>query len=112
MIFGPSAFLYDSFTNSLLPFYEPSNLIELVRKVSNWRIRVTHFLLMLCAFAEGFLLWVLLALIRESRQRSSHRAKPDGTRRGPVSRSGELIPMNLGTTHDLSAQNTMGRRTA
>jgi hypothetical protein len=32
-----------------------------------------HYLLMLCAFAEGFLLWFLVALIRESRQpRATH----------------------------------------
>ena len=28
-----SAFLYDSFTNSLLPFYGPSNLIELAQQL-------------------------------------------------------------------------------
>ena len=73
---------------------------------------MTHFLLMLCAFAEGFLLWVLVALIRESQQVASHRGIADRPRRGPVSRSGELIPMNLGTIPDLDAENTIRKRTA
>jgi len=59
---------------------------------------MTLFLLTLCAFAEGFLLWVLVALIRESRQRSPRTGKADRTRRGPVSRSEELIPMSPATT--------------
>lgn len=29
-----------------------------------------RFLLVLCAFAEGFLLWFLVALIRENRNRA------------------------------------------
>jgi len=73
---------------------------------------MTHFLLMSCAFAEGFLLWVLLALIRESRQRSPRSGKAGRAGRGPVSGRGELIPMNLGTTQDLNAENTVGKRTA
>ena len=71
-----------------------------------------HFLLMLCAFAEGFLLWVLVALFRESRRRPPRTGKADRPRRGPVSRSGELIPMNPGTIQDENAGNTIGTRTA
>ena len=67
---------------------------------------------MLCAFAEGFLLWVLVALIRESRQRPPRTGKADRPRRGPVSGSGELIPMKPGTTQDENAENTIGRRIA
>jgi len=59
-----------------------------------------YFLLMLCALAEGFLLWFLVALIRESRYLAPHKGKADRTRRGPVSRTGEPIPMNSGTTQD------------
>jgi hypothetical protein len=71
-----------------------------------------RFLLMLCAFAEGFLLWFLVALIRESRHLAPHTGKADRTRRGPVSRIGELIPMNPGTTQDENAGKTLGKRTA
>jgi len=78
---------------------------------SRW-IRVTHFLLMLCAFAEGFLLWVLTALFRESRQSPPRTGKADRTRRGPVSRRGDLIRMNPGTIPDENAGNTIGKRTA
>ena len=85
--------LYDFLTNSLLPFYGPSNLIELVQQTSSRWIRVTHFLLVLCSFAEGFLLWVLVALVRESRRSSpSHRRTADRTRRGPVSRARRTDP--------------------
>jgi hypothetical protein len=59
-----------------------------------------YFLLMLCAFAEGFLLWFLVAMIRESRHPAPHTGKADRTRRGPMSRTGESIPMNSGTTRD------------
>lgn len=48
-----SAFLYDSFTNFLLPSYGPSNLIELARQPPPRWIKVTYYLSMLCAFAEG-----------------------------------------------------------
>jgi len=70
-----------------------------------------HFLLMLCAFAEGFLLWFLVALIRESRHLVPHTGKADRTRRGPVSRSGVLIPMSIGTTQDEKAGKAIGKRT-
>ena len=70
-----------------------------------------YFLLMLCVFAEGFLLWFLVALIRESRHLAPHTGKADRTRRGPVSRSGELIPTNTGTTHDENAGEAIRKRT-
>ena len=71
-----------------------------------------HFSLIVCAFAEGFLLWFLGALIRESLHLGPHTGKADRTRRGPVSRSGELIPMNPGTTQDENAGKAIGKRTA
>jgi hypothetical protein len=69
-----------------------------------------HFVLIVCAFAEGFLLWFLVALIRESRHLAPHTGKADRTRRKPVSRSGELIPMNPGTTQDENAGKAIGKR--
>src|ERR1022692_2817105 len=53
---------------------------------------------MLCTFAEAFCCgswW----LIRESRHLAPHTGKADRTR-GPMSRTGEPIPMNSGTTQD------------
>jgi hypothetical protein len=70
-----------------------------------------YFLLMMCAFAEGFLLWVLVALIRESRHLTPHTRKADRTQREPMSRSGELIRMNPGMTQDENAGRTIGKRT-
>ena len=70
-----------------------------------------HFSLIVCAFAEGFLLWFLVALIRESLHLGPHTGKADRTRRRPVSRSGELIPMNPGTTQDENAGKAIGKRT-
>src|ERR1017187_2724694 len=70
-----------------------------------------HFLLIVCAFAEGFLLWFLVALIRERRHLAPRTGKAGRTRRGPVSRSGELIPMNPGTTQDENAGKAMRKRT-
>ncbi len=43
--------------------------------------------LVLCAFAEGFLLCFLVALIREYRHRTPHTWNADRTRCGRVSRS-------------------------
>jgi hypothetical protein len=71
-----------------------------------------HFSLIVCAFAEGFLLWFLVALIRESLHLGPHTGKANRTRRRPVSRSGELIPMNPGTTQDENAGKAIGKRTA
>jgi hypothetical protein len=45
-----------------------------------------HFLLILCVFSEGFLLWFLVGLIRESRHLAPRQRKADCLRRGPVSR--------------------------
>ncbi len=70
-----------------------------------------YFLLMLCVFAEGFLLWFLVALIRENRHLAPHTGKADRTRRGPVRRRRKLIPMNTGTTHDENAGKPIGKRT-
>jgi len=70
-----------------------------------------YFLLMMCAFAEGFLLWVLVALIRESRHLTPHTRKADRTQREPMSRFGELIRMNPGMTQDENAARTKGKRT-
>jgi hypothetical protein len=70
-----------------------------------------YFLLALIALAVAFLLWFLVALIRESRHLAHTRGKADRTRRGPVSRSGELIPMNPGTTQDENAGKAMRKRT-
>ncbi len=70
-----------------------------------------YFLLMMCAFAEGFLLWVLVALIRESRHLTPHTRKADRTQREPMSRFGELTRMNPGMTQDENAGRTIGKRT-
>ena len=70
-----------------------------------------HLLLIVCVFAEGFLLWFLVALIRESQHLAPRTGKADRTRRGPVSRSGEPIPMNPGTTQDENAGKAIGKRT-
>ena len=42
-----------------------------------------YFLLILCAFAEGFLLWVLMALIQENRHPAPHTGEADRTKRRP-----------------------------
>ena len=70
-----------------------------------------YFLLMMCAFAEVFLLWVLVALIRDGRHVAPRTGKADRTRRGPMSRIGELIHMNPRMTQDENARNTIGKRT-
>ncbi len=70
-----------------------------------------YFLLMMCAFAVGFLLWVLVALIREGKHLTPHRRKADRARRGPISRIGELIHMNPRMTQDENAGKTIGKRT-
>ena len=74
-----------------------------------------YFLLMMCGFAEGFLLWVLVALIGEGRHLTPHTGKADRTRRGPMSRIGELIRMNPGvnpgTTQDENARKAIGKHT-
>ncbi len=70
-----------------------------------------YFLLMMCAFAVGFLLWVLVALIREGQHLTPQRRKADRARRGPISRIGELIHMNPGMTQDENAEKITGKRT-
>jgi hypothetical protein len=70
-----------------------------------------YFLLMMCAFAVGFLLWVLVALIREGQHLTPHRRKADRARCGPISRIGELIHMNPKITQDENAEKTTGKRT-
>jgi len=70
-----------------------------------------YFILTLIALAVAFLLWFLAALIRENRQLAPHTGKADRTRRGPVCRRGELIPMNTGTTQDENAGKPIGKRT-
>ena len=45
-----------------------------------------HIFLMLCAFAEGFLLWFLVALNREIRLGAPHTENAGRTRCGSVSR--------------------------
>jgi len=70
-----------------------------------------YFLLMMCAFAEVFLLWVLVALIRDGRHVGPRTGKADRTRRGPMSRIGELIHMNPRMTQDENARKTIGKRT-
>ena len=70
-----------------------------------------YFLLMMCAFAEVFLLWVLVALIRDGRHVAPRTGKADRTRRGPMSRIGELIHMNPRMTQDENARKTIGKRT-
>src|SRR5229473_2048539 len=69
-----------------------------------------YFLLMMCAFAEVFLLWVLVALIRDGRHVAPRTGKADRTRRGPMSRIGELIHMNPRMTQDENAEKTTGTR--
>ena len=70
-----------------------------------------YLLLMICAFAEGFLLWVLVELIREGQQLTPLRRKADRARRGPIIRIGELIHMNPKMTQDENAEKTTGKRT-
>ena len=74
-------------------------------------LAMIYFLLMTCAFAEGFLLWVLVALIRDGRHFALCSGKADRKRRGPMSRIGGLIPMNPRMTQDENAGNTIGKRT-
>ena len=69
------------------------------------------FLIIVCACAEGFLLWFLVALIRDGRHLAPHTGKADRTRRRLVSRSGELIPMNPGTSQDENAGKAIRKRT-
>ncbi len=70
-----------------------------------------YFLLMLCAFAEGFLLRFLVGLIRESQYLAPHKEKADRMRRGPAGQSGKLIPMNPGKTQDENVGKAIGKRT-
>src|SRR5260370_34693470 len=71
-----------------------------------------YFLLMMCAFAEGFLLWALVALIRDGRHLAPHMGKADRTRRGPMSRIGELLHMDPRMTRYENAGKTVGKRTS
>jgi hypothetical protein len=43
-----------------------------------------YFLLMMFAFADGSLLWVLVALIRDYRHLGPHQGQADRTRRGSM----------------------------
>src|ERR1700682_1163292 len=104
-----SPFLYDFLTNSLLVFYGAPSLIEMTRRPPPSGLGMIYFLLMICAFAVGFLLWVLVALIREGQHLATHRRKADRARRGPISRIGELIHMNPGMTQDENAEKTTGK---
>src|SRR5260370_20126445 len=104
-------FLYDFLTNSLLHFYGAAISIEMARRPPPSGPGMIYFLLMMCAFAEVFLLWVLVALIRDGRHLAPHMGKADRTRRGPMSRIGELIHMNPGMTRDENAGKTIGKRT-
>jgi len=70
-----------------------------------------YFVLMVFAFAESFLLWVLVALVRESPQLASRTEKADLTGRGPANRRGKPIPMNPGTTQNENAGKATGRHT-
>jgi hypothetical protein len=47
------------------------------------RTAMIYCFLILCAFAEGFLLWVLVALIQESRHLAPQAGKGDRMRRRP-----------------------------
>jgi hypothetical protein len=69
-----------------------------------------HFLLMLFAFAEAFLLWVLVALIRENHRLARHKGKAARTRSALVSRNEEVIPMNFATSQDENAGKAAGKR--
>jgi Putative beta-barrel porin-2, OmpL-like. bbp2 len=68
-----------------------------------------YFLLMLCALAEGFLLWVLVALIRESRPSRRKWGKAYRTHCGLVSGRGKLIPMKPATTQGKNAGKVIGK---
>lgn len=50
-----------------------------------------RLLLILCAFAEGFLLWFLASLVRDGRRSAPDARKADRTRREQVSRSEPLL---------------------
>ena len=84
---------------------------KMARRPPSSGLGMIYFLLMMCAFAEGFLLWVLVALIRESRHLTPRTRKADRTQREPMSRFGELIRMNPGMTQDENAGRTIGKRT-
>jgi hypothetical protein len=77
-------FLYDFLTNSLLPFYGAPNVIEMARRPPPSGLEMIYFLLMMFAFADGFLLWVLVALIRDCRHLGPHQGQADRTRRGSM----------------------------
>jgi hypothetical protein len=57
-----------------------------------------HLLVMLCALAEGFMLWFLLALIRERRRDTPCAGKADLMNPGTISyEHAENVTMNLFT---------------
>ena len=80
-------FLYDFLTNSLLPFYGAPNLIEITLERRLIGAGMIRFFLILCALAEGFLLWFLVVLIRESRHRAPDKRDADRPRSQRGSRS-------------------------
>ena len=93
------------------PFMRAPSLIKMARRPPPSGLGMIYFLLMICAFAVGFLLWVLVALIREGQHLTPQRRKADRARRGPISRIGELIHMNPGMTQDENAEKITGKRT-
>jgi len=68
---------------------------------------------MLFAFAEGFLLWFLAGLIRESRQLASSKGKANRTWRGSVTRREKpALIVHSGTGQEETVEKASGKRIA
>jgi|HubBroStandDraft_1064217.scaffolds.fasta_scaffold1306108_1 hypothetical protein len=66
-----------------------------------------RFVFMLCAIAEGFLLWFLIALIREGRHDATHSSKADRARSEPTGRNGLLLSQETRTQDAWEDQNRL-----
>jgi hypothetical protein len=66
-----------------------------------------RFVFMLCAFAEGFLLWFLMALVRERRSDATHSSKADRARSEPTGRNGLLLSQETRTKDAWEDQNRL-----
>jgi hypothetical protein len=72
-----------------------------------------HLLLMLFACAEGFLLWFLAGLIRESRQLASSKGKADRMWRGTTTRrEGPILVTHSSTGQEETVEKAFGKRNA
>ncbi len=66
-----------------------------------------RFVFMLCAFAEGFLLWFLMALVREKRHQATHPSKADCIGSEPISRNGLLLSRETRTADPRENKNRL-----